>query len=101
LDITVATRVFFLELALFEQVLGADGHDVVAVDNLALFIADDEPVAVAVEGQADVGPFPSDRLGHQLRVQRAALAVDVGAVRVTESAVTLAPSSSKTCGATP
>jgi hypothetical protein len=38
-------------------------HDLVAVDGLALFVDDDQPVGVAIERDADVGatrhaPFP-------------------------------------------
>jgi hypothetical protein len=55
----------------------------VAVDDLPVLVADDQPVAVAVEGQADIAPSSlRPWLGHQLRVQGAAAVVDVGAVRV-------------------
>ena len=47
---------FFPEFAAGKELLGADGHDVVTVDDPALFIADDEPVAVPVQGKADIGP---------------------------------------------
>ena len=65
--ITVATRVFFLSLRCLHQFVGADGHDVVAVDDFAVFVADDQPVAVAVEGEADVGAQFLDLGGHYLR----------------------------------
>ena len=43
-----------------------DGHDLVAVDDLALLVDDHHPVGVAVERDADVGPQLA-HLGDQRR----------------------------------
>ena len=68
------------EEAEFLVVLAADGHDVVAGDFLAVFIDGNHAVAIAIEGEADVG-FQFAHLGTEvLRVLRAAVVVDVHAV---------------------
>jgi hypothetical protein len=57
-----------------------DGERVVAVADLAEVIDGDQPVTVAVEGEADVGARRA-QLAHQvLREERAAARVDVRAV---------------------
>ena len=58
------------------------GHDLVAVDHMAVLVADAEAVGVAVQGDADVGPVLLHRLGHGRRIGGAALGVDVQAVRL-------------------
>ncbi len=60
--------------------VGDDGHDLVAVDDLAALVADHQPVGVAVERDADVGAILAHRLGHGLGMGGAALVVDVGPV---------------------
>ena len=42
-------------------------HQLVAVDQLALLVDDDQPVGVAVEREADVGAARDHRLLQQLR----------------------------------
>ncbi len=61
--------------------LGDDGHDLVAVDDHAPLVADHQPVGVAIERDADIGAVVAHGLGHGGRMGRAALLVDVGAVR--------------------
>ena len=70
----------FLEFSLLHQFLGADGHDMIAVDQLPMFIANDQPVTVAVQGQADIGAQLLDLGGHLLRMQGAACIIDILAV---------------------
>ncbi len=55
-------------------------HDLVAVDHLAVFVANDQPVGVAVQGDADVGPPVADHGRQGLRVGRAAVGVDISPV---------------------
>ena len=55
-------------------------HQLVAVDQLALLVDDDQPVGVAVEREADVGAARDHRFLEQLRMGRAAVVVDVEAV---------------------
>ena len=50
--ITVATSVFFFSSRRATSSPGADRHDRVAVDDLALLVDDDQPVRVAVERDA-------------------------------------------------
>ena len=60
--------------------LGDHGHDLVAVDDLALLVDDHHPVGVAVERDADVGAQLAHLVAERLRRGRAALVVDVVAV---------------------
>ena len=61
-----------LELAAALQAERDQRHQLVAVDDLALLVDDDQPVGVAVERDADVGAARDHRLLQQLRVGRAA-----------------------------
>ncbi len=65
-----------------EHVQRGDGHDVVAVDQRAGFVAEQDAVGVAVVGDADVGAVFADLLAQHLRVHGAAVLVDVLAVRL-------------------
>ena len=76
----------FLELAAVHEFARADGHDVVAVNDPAVLVADDQPVAVAVQGEPDVRAQLLHPGGHHLRVQRPAARVDIGAVRLAADA---------------
>ncbi len=49
---------------------GENGHDVVAVNERALFVAQQDAVGVAVVGQADVGLVLADQAAEVLRVHR-------------------------------
>ncbi len=62
--------------------VGDDGHQLVAVDDLALLVDDDDAVGVAVERDADVGAHFAHLGDQRLRLGRAALVVDVAAVRL-------------------
>ena len=46
---------FFLEFTSGQHILGADSHDMIAIDNLAFLVADDQTVAVTVQGKTDIG----------------------------------------------
>ena len=82
LVITVTTTVSSRKRAAGVQVAGADGDDVVAVDDGAGVVDGDQPVGVAVEGQPGVGPFGHDREPEVLRMGGAAAIVDVAAIGV-------------------
>ncbi len=61
--------------------LGRDQrHQLIAVENDAALVGDDQPVGVAVERDADVGAPRQHLAPHVFRRQRAAFAVDVEAV---------------------
>ncbi len=89
---------FFLQLSPAQQLLGTDGHDMIAIDNLAVFIADNQPVAVAVECQPDIGAQLLDLLGHDLRVQGPAFMIDVFSVRSNPDSSHLGPEFGKDMG---
>ena len=80
-----------VQAAAFGPVQTDQGHDLVAVDHMALFVADDDPVGVAVQGDADVAAIALHRLGHGLGMGRAALGVDVQAVRLDADGEDLGP----------
>ena len=66
---TVATTPPAASLPRACQALGDDGHDLVAVDDLALLVDDDDAIGVAVERDADVGAhlahLGDERLGRR------------------------------------
>ena len=70
------------KLAAVAQIFGADIHDAVAVDDLALFVHGEAAVRVAVEGEAGVQPVFHHILLQPLNVRGAAAGVDVHAVRL-------------------
>ena len=59
---------------------GDQRHDLVAVDDRAVLVDDDDPVGVAVEGDADVGTYLMHLLLQSGRMGRAAFLVDVETV---------------------
>jgi len=63
------------------QFLGADRHDMIAVDDLAVFVTDYQSIAVTVQGKTDIRPNFLHSLGHDLRMQGAAVLIDISAVR--------------------
>ena len=70
------------ELAAFLHIEAVDVQNVVAGDDVALFIHAQAAVRVAVIGKADVQALLHDELLQMLDVRRAAVGVDVVAVRV-------------------
>ncbi len=71
---------FFLQRPLAQEMMGADRHDMVAVHHLAGVIDADQPVAVPIQGDADVGVMAADQTLDRGRIGGAALAVDVASV---------------------
>src|SRR5262249_51718944 len=65
----------------FVPAFGDHAHDLVAIDDAALFIDDDHAVGVAVEGDADVGAHFPDLVTQGFRRGRTAFQIDVEAVR--------------------
>ncbi len=55
-------------------------HDLVAIDDRAMFVDDDQPVGVAIERDADIGTAGNDRFLQQLRMGRPAGVIDILAV---------------------
>ena len=74
-----------------EHVAGADGHDVVAVHLVAEFIADDDPVGVSVQGDADIGAMLFDRFTDHRWTGRTAAGIDIGAVGIDTQRYYLGP----------
>ena len=62
------------------QVGGADGHDVVAVDDTTGVIHGEQSVCVAVEGEPEVGGLDDHSGGEGVEVSGPAVVVDVAAV---------------------
>ena len=56
------------------------GHELVAVDHMALLVDDDDAVGIAVERDADIGAQLAHLADQRLRRGRADVAVDVEAV---------------------
>ena len=79
---TVATSVSLREFPLLLQADGAKAEDAVAADHLAVGIGEDDAVGVAIEGDAEVGVVAADEFAGVFRMERAAAAVDVEAVRL-------------------
>ena len=74
-----------------QPVEGAQPEELVAVDDAAAAVDDDEPVGVAVEGEAEVGA-PGDHLGRERRRGGGPAAdVDVHAVRLVVDDVDAGP----------
>ena len=71
---------FFGQSFLREHVERGDGHDVVAVNQFSIFVAEQNAVGVAIVRDADVRLMFGDVVAHLRRVHRAAILVDVRAV---------------------
>ena len=69
------------KLPLLRQGVGADGHDLVAVDQPAVFIHGKAAVGVAVERETERIAALAHLFGQHLDMRRAAVVVDVDAVR--------------------
>src|SRR5262245_29115521 len=61
--------------------LGDNRHELVAVDDVALFVHDHDAVGIAVESDTDIGAHLVDFADQVVRRGRAAIPVDVEAVR--------------------
>jgi hypothetical protein len=68
------------ELALGVHRLGEEAHQRIAMHDLAALVDEDRAVAVTVEAEADVAVLALDLFGDVLRMQRAALLIDVAAI---------------------
>jgi hypothetical protein len=75
-------RVMLLEFPLLLEADGAEREDAVAADHLAVGIGEDDAVGIAIEGDAEVGIEAADEFAGVFRMERAAAAVDVEAVRL-------------------
>ena len=62
------------------EVAPADGEHIVSVADLARLVQGNEPVAIAIEGQADVGTARAHPRGQALGMQGAGPHVDVEAI---------------------
>ena len=78
---TVATRTLLRSVPARQALQGADPHHRVAVHELAALVDRDQPIGVAVEGQAEVEPGCGNRLGQPFWVRRPTTVVDVRSVR--------------------
>ena len=65
------------KLALLHEILSAQGHDLVAIQNGALFVHDDEAIGIAVQSKPNIGPRLADLRGHSLGVQGTAAVIDI------------------------
>ena len=65
-----------------QHIDAADGHDVVAVNLVAMLVDEDAPVGIAIEGDAEIGTMFDDSLRNHLRAGRPAAGVDVRAIRL-------------------
>ena len=79
---------------------GDKRHQLIAVDEPAALVGDQQAVGVAVEGDADIGAAGDDLALHRRRRHGAAILVDVEPVGRDASGMTSAPSSQSTVGAT-
>ena len=98
LVITVTTTVSCARAPRLVQVDRAQGDDLVAVDQCSGVLHRQQPVGVAVEGDADVGSEGHDRGLQVGRVGRPAVVVDVDARRARRQGPTPAPSRRSTSG---
>ena len=65
------------KLALLHEILRAQGHDLVAIQNGAFFVHDDEAIGIAVQSKPNIGPRLADLRGHSLGVQGTAAVIDI------------------------
>ncbi len=79
---TVATMPGRVSRPSSRQLLRDHGHQLVAVDQMALLVDDDDAVGVAVERDADVGAQLAHLARQRVGRGRADVAVDVEAVRL-------------------
>ena len=68
-------------------------HDLVAVDELALLVADHQAVGVAVQRDADIGAIFADRLDHRRGVVEPHSSLMLKPLGATPTSMTSAPSS--------
>ena len=89
---------FLFELFSFHHVGGAYCHDVIAVNDIAFFVANDHPVSITVQSDPQVSPEVADLFGHKLWIESAAFVVDVLAVRFNTDGSHLCPQFFKDMG---
>ena len=71
-----------LQLSAAQQIDRGDGENFIAIHDLALLVAEQNAIGVAVVRDPDQGAaFPNESLDF-LRINAAAMGVDVGAVRL-------------------
>ncbi|MNI13936.1 hypothetical protein D3C73_671850 [compost metagenome] len=58
------------------------GHQLVAVDDLAILVDDDHTVRIAIQGDTDIGAHFMHLLLQRFRAGRSAAEIDVGAIRL-------------------
>ena len=56
-------------------------HHAIPIHKATFLIGQHDPVGIAIEGKPDVRPFRDDAAHHLLRMERAAVRVDVHAIR--------------------
>ena len=71
-----------LQATSLEVVDGGDGHDLVAIDEVSIFITEQDAVGVTIVRDANLGSAFADEFLDLLGVGAAAVGVDVGAVGV-------------------
>lgn len=80
--ITVPTSTLSCSGTVAHHVISAQGHNLISIENAALFIRHDKPIRVAVQGQPDIrANLPHSGL-HGLGIQRPALIVYIQTVRL-------------------
>lgn len=71
-----------MQCTVAHHVISAQGHNLISIENAALFIRHDKPIRVAVQGQPDIrANLPHSGL-HGLGIQRPALIVYIQTVRL-------------------
>ena len=75
-------------------------HNLVAINNAAVLVANDEAVGVAVKRNADIGFFRPHRVGQKARIGRATALIDVEPVRRHANGDNFGPQFPKRVGAT-
>ena len=88
------------QLAARRQLAADQRHELVAIDGLALLVDDDQPVGVAIEGDADVGAFGEHACFTASSAVEPTPALMFSPLGVTPIAITSAPSSQIAEGAT-
>ena len=63
-------------------ITGNQPHQLIAIDHFAVFIADNQPVGIAIQRNADIGFFGPHLIGQCAGIGRTAIFIDVEAVRL-------------------
>ena len=80
----------FEEFAL-QHVAGADGHNMVAIDLVAEFVTDDDPVSVSIQSNTDIGAVLFYSFTDHGWIGRTAAGIDIGSVRLDSQRYYLCP----------